>query len=106
MPTPHRQDRSRPKSLPAILFAALTASAASFGLIPVAHAQAPSVKMEWFGWSFFRFTSPKGKVILTNPFITGNADAAVKVEDVTRADLILIPNGHRDEIGDTVAIAI
>ena len=105
MPTPHRQDRSRPKSLPAILFAALTASAASFGLIPVAHAQAPSVKMEWFGWSFFRFTSPKGKVILTNPFITGNADAAVKVEAITKADLLLVPDGNRDEIGDTIDIA-
>lgn len=71
-----------------------------------AQAQAAPVKMEWLGWSFFRFTSPTGKVILTNPFITGNADAAVKLEDVTRADLILVPNGHRDEIGDTVAIAI
>jgi len=37
-------------------------------------------------------------VILTNPFITGNPDAAagLKVEEITRADLILIPNGHRD----------
>jgi L-ascorbate metabolism protein UlaG (beta-lactamase superfamily) len=46
-------------------------------------------------------------VILTNPFITGNPDAAagVKLEEIAKADLILIPNGHRDEIGDTVAIA-
>lgn len=62
------------------------------------------MKLEWFGWSFFRFTSPTGRV-LTNPFITGNADAAVQLDDISKADLILVPNGHRDEIGDTVAIA-
>jgi L-ascorbate metabolism protein UlaG (beta-lactamase superfamily) len=61
--------------------------------------------MEWFGWSFFRFTSPNGKVILTNPFITGNPDASVKVEDIAKADLILVTDAHRDEVGDAVAIA-
>lgn len=68
-------------------------------------AQTAPVKVEWLGWSFYRFTSPTGKVILTNPFITGNADAAVKLEDITKADVILVADGHGDEIGDTVAIA-
>ena len=27
------------------------------------------VKIEWLTWSFFRITSPKGKVILTNPWL-------------------------------------
>ncbi len=71
----------------------------------VARAQSGPVKVEWLGWSFYRFTSPAGKVVLTNPFITGNADAAVKLDEITRADLILVPNGHGDEIGDTIAIA-
>ena len=69
------------------------------------HPQGGSVKVEWFGWSFYRFTSPGGKVILTNPHITRNPDAAVKVEEITKADLILVPNGHGDEIGDTIALA-
>jgi L-ascorbate metabolism protein UlaG (beta-lactamase superfamily) len=64
-----------------------------------------TVKLEWLGWSFFRFTSPTGKVILTNPFIQGNPDAAVRVDDITEADLILVPNAHGDEVGSTVAIA-
>lgn len=72
-------------------------------------AQAPgAVKLEWLTGSFFRLTSPGGKVILTNPYITGNADAGpagIKVGEITKADLILVPNGHRDEIGDSVAIA-
>ena len=68
-------------------------------------AAAGTVKLEWLGWSFFRFTSPTGKVILTNPFIQGNPDAAVRVDDITQADLILVPNAHGDEVGSTVAIA-
>ncbi len=72
-----------------------------------APAQTGAVKMEWLTWSFFRFTSPAGKVILTNPFITGNPDAAagLKLDEIAKADLILIPNGHGDEIGDAVALA-
>jgi L-ascorbate metabolism protein UlaG (beta-lactamase superfamily) len=72
---------------------------------PDARAQAGTVKLEWLSWSFFRFTSPTGKVVLTNPFIAGNPDAAVTLADIPRADLILVPNGHRDEIGQAVDIA-
>ena len=70
-----------------------------------AHAQSGTVSLEWFGWSHFRLTSPNGKVILLNPFIEGNPDAAVSMDDITHADLILAPNGHRDEIGNTVQLA-
>ncbi len=105
MPALHHEGRLRPVAVAAVLFTAALFAAASLTWVPVARAQAPSVKMEWFGWSFFRFTSPKGKVILINPFITGNADASVRLDDITRADLILVPNGHGDEIGDTIAIA-
>jgi L-ascorbate metabolism protein UlaG (beta-lactamase superfamily) len=86
-----------------ISLAAAAGAALSLGAL----AQSGPVKLEWSTWSFFRFTSPGGKIILTNPFITGNPDAAAgwRLEEVTKADLILVPNGHRDEIGDTVAIA-
>ena len=89
------------------LLVVLLVAAAGGAFSPGALAQTGTVKLEWLTWSFFRFTSPAGKVILTNPFITGNPDAAagVKVEEIGKADLILIPDGHRDEIGDTVAIA-
>ena len=73
--------------------------------VPAAQAQGGTVKMEWLGWSFFRFTSPTGKVILTNPFIVGNPDAAVSMADITKADLILVPDGHRDEVGNAADIA-
>ena len=87
----------------ALVAALLIGQAALLG--SVTQAQSGPVKVEWLGWSFYRFTSPTGKVILTNPFITGNADAAVKLEEITQADLILVTDAHRDEVGDAVAIA-
>lgn len=89
-----------------LLMVLLTALAGA-AFAPRALAQSGALKLEWITWSFFRITSPGGKVILTNPFITGNPDAAagIPLEEIGKADLILIPNGHRDEIGDAVAIA-
>ena len=81
----------------------LVAQAALFG--SAALAQGGPVKVEWLGWSAYRFTSPTGKVIVTNPFLSGNPDAVTKLEEITKADLILVPDGHGDEIGDTVALA-
>ena len=62
------------------------------------------VKIEWLTWSFFRITSPKGKVILTNPWLS-NPDSQTSLEQIDRADIILVPTGHRDEVGETVEIA-
>lgn len=93
----------------AILTAALAALAlvgpVPFAAAPVAQAQSGTVRLEWFGWSNFRLTSVNGKVILINPFIVGNPDAAISVDDINQADLILAANGHGDEIGSTVPLA-
>jgi L-ascorbate metabolism protein UlaG (beta-lactamase superfamily) len=63
------------------------------------------VKMEWLSWSHFRFTSPNGKVLLTNPWVT-NRDSPIKVEDVSKADIIVVADGHGDEIGQAPEIAM
>lgn len=65
-----------------------------------------SPTLEWFGWSHFRITSADGTVILVNPFITGNADSSVTLDNITKADIILAADGHRDEQGDTIALAL
>jgi L-ascorbate metabolism protein UlaG (beta-lactamase superfamily) len=90
-----------------IVLAAALAAFALVGPAPFtapAQAQGGTVKMEWFGWSFFRFTSPGGKVILINPWAT-NPDSTISVDDISQADVILVPNGHRDEIGEAVPLA-
>ena len=70
-----------------------------------APAQSSPVKMEWLSWSIFRFTSPAGKIVVTNPFVT-NQDSPVKVPDFPKVDVILVADGHPDEVGSTDEIAI
>lgn len=65
---------------------------------------ASNIKLEWLTWSFFRITSPGGKVILTNPWLT-NPDSQTKLEEIDKAEIILVATGHRDELGETGAIA-
>ncbi len=63
-----------------------------------------AVKMEWLSWSHFRFTSPNGKIVLTNPFLT-NPDSTTKLEDIKKADVIVVADGHPDEVGQAPEIA-
>ena len=85
-------------TLPALLgVAAYPGATAAYG-------QSGQVTVEWLGWSFFRLTSPNGKVILLNPW-ADNPDSAASVGDIMQADLILAADGHRDEVGNTVEIA-
>src|SRR3989338_9598899 len=62
------------------------------------------VKMEWLSHSHFRFTSPNGKVVLTNPHMDA-ADNKTKLEELTKVDVIVVADGHRDEIGKAPEIA-
>ena len=62
------------------------------------------VKIEWLSWSFFRITTPGGKVILTNPWYT-NPDSSIGLDDIPEADIILVPAGHPDEVGNAREIA-
>ncbi len=75
------------------------------GWLGSVQAQPAPVKMEWLSWSIFRFTSPTGKVILTNPYVT-NPDSPVKVDNFPKVDVILVADGHVDEVGSTDEIAL
>jgi L-ascorbate metabolism protein UlaG (beta-lactamase superfamily) len=74
-------------------------------VVPAAGAQGGgTVTLEWLGWNAWRVTSPTGRVLLLNPFLN-NPDSVTPVESITRADAILVTNGHGDEVGQSVAIA-
>lgn len=45
-----------------------------------------------------------GKIILFDPFITGNSLTDL-VADEVKVDVILLTHGHNDHVGDTVALA-
>ncbi len=70
-------------------------------------ASAAEVKMSFQGNQHFRFVSTEGKVILINPWIKGNADATVKVDDFKKGDvdIILATSGHGDDMGQSAEIA-
>ena len=63
------------------------------------------MKITWFGHSAFRLDFAD-KVVLIDPFLTGNpsfaGDVAAATAGVTH---ILVTHGHGDHVGDTLAIA-
>ena len=68
---------------------------------------AAEVKMTFYGNQHFRFVSTTGKVILINPWIKGNKDASISIDDYKRTgvDLILPTSGHGDDQGNSSEIA-
>jgi L-ascorbate metabolism protein UlaG (beta-lactamase superfamily) len=63
-----------------------------------------TVTMEWLGHMFFRFTTAEGLVVLTTPNFE-DGPAPISPDQLGRADIILIPNGHSDDRGNVLEIA-
>lgn len=62
----------------------------------------------WYGQAAFKITSPNGKVILIDPFISKNPKTPKALKDISKIgkiDMILVTHGHGDHVGDTVALA-
>ena len=61
----------------------------------------------WYGQSAFKLTTPSGKVLLIDPFITNPANPNGKADlaKLNKVDLILVTHGHFDHVGNAVEIA-
>src|SRR5690348_7707300 len=61
-------------------------------------------RITWLGHATFQITTAQGKVILIDPWLTGNPafPADHTIDDV---DLLLVTHGHDDHTTDVVAIA-
>jgi len=70
-------------------------------------ALAANTELTWYGHAAFKLTTPSGKVLLIDPWITNPSNKSGKEDlaKINKADLILITHGHNDHIGDSVAIA-
>ena len=63
-----------------------------------------ALSITWFGHATFVLTTPGGKRIVFDPWLTGNpkAPAGAKID---KADVICLTHGHSDHSGDVVAVA-
>ena len=61
--------------------------------------------IKWLSHACFSITTPKGKVILIDPWISDNPLCPVKMDDLTRVDIILVTHDHFDHCANAADIS-
>ena len=64
--------------------------------------------LQWYGQAAFKISTPGGKIVVIDPFITKNPKTPAELKDLGKlgkVDLILVTHGHGDHLGDTSELA-
>jgi L-ascorbate metabolism protein UlaG (beta-lactamase superfamily) len=64
-----------------------------------------TLSFTWLGHATFAMTTPGGKRLLFDPWITTNPSTPESAKKVGAIDLMLLTHGHEDHTGDAVRIA-
>ena len=61
-----------------------------------------AIKLTWLGHATFRIETPGGKILIIDPFITGNPKCPESEKNVKKLDILLCTHGHGDHLGDAI----
>jgi L-ascorbate metabolism protein UlaG (beta-lactamase superfamily) len=64
-----------------------------------------NLSFTWLGHATFRMTTPGGKRLILDPWLTTNPSCPEASKKVGDLDLMLLTHGHDDHTGDAVAVA-
>ena len=62
-------------------------------------------RITYFGHSAFSLRTPSGQTALIDPWIASNPSCPEPLKKLARVDAIFLTHGHRDHLGDLLAIA-
>lgn len=82
--------------------------AACAALSTLVAAQAGKVEVQWLGQSTMKITTPGGKVIVIDPWLTSNPKTPPeykKLEALGKVDLIVVSHAHFDHMADAPALS-
>jgi L-ascorbate metabolism protein UlaG (beta-lactamase superfamily) len=100
--------RSPFSALPAVFLRGVLLGAALLATT-LASAQNGKTEVLWLGQAATRITTPTGKVIMIDPWITTNPKTPANfrtIESVGKVDLILVTHGHFDHFADAPAMSL